>query len=120
MTADHFGILSPINLIPTVISPAQLVANTDDWNPTGLSTADAIRLSTDASRNITGIVAPSTSRFLLLVNIGAQNAVLKHDVTSTAANRFYGPNSADVTLRPNGWVSCWYDITSARWRIMGA
>ena len=56
----------------------------------------------------------------MLVNIGSQNAVLKHDTTSTAANRFYGPNSADVTLRPNGWVAVWYDITSARWRIMGA
>jgi hypothetical protein len=72
-------------VIPTIISPAQITGNTDNWNPTGLATADLIRLSTDASRNITGIVAPSTSRYLQLANIGAQNAVLKHDVTSTAA-----------------------------------
>lgn len=103
-----------------VISPAQLVANTDDWAPTGIATAGVVRLSTDASRNLTGIVAPSDAKSLLLVNIGSHDLVIKHDVTSTAANRFYCPNNTDVTLRQNGWVECWYDTTSARWRVMGA
>ena len=44
---------------PTAISPSQLTANTDDWAPSGLSGADIIRASTDASRNLTGITAPS-------------------------------------------------------------
>jgi hypothetical protein len=102
-----------------IISPAQLVINTDDWAPTNLSTAAVIRLNTDAARDITGIVAQAAATRILLCNIGAFNAVLKHDVTSTAANRFYGPGSADFTLTPNKSVDIWYDATSSRWRIIG-
>lgn len=103
-----------------IISPSQLTANTDNWNPTGLSTASVIRASTDASRNLTGITAPSDDRLLILANIGAQDLVLKHDVTSTAANRFYCPDNSDVTLGANTWTWLLYDLTSARWRVLGA
>jgi len=103
---------------PTTISPSQLVANTDNWNPTGLSTADEIRVSTDASRNLTGITAPAAEKYLALVNIGAQNLVIKHDVTSTAANRFYCPGSSDFTLAANAGCLLFYDSTSTRWRVV--
>lgn len=102
-----------------VISPTQLIANQDDWNPSSLSTAAVIRLSTDAARDLTGIAAQPASTRLLLCNVGGFNCVLKHDVTSTAANRFYGPGSADFTLTPNKSVEIWYDATSSRWRIIG-
>jgi hypothetical protein len=103
----------------TTISPAQLTANTDDWNPTGLSTASVIRVSTDASRNLTGIVAPATTWALVLENVGGFDLVLKHDVTSTAANRFYCPNDTDVTLQKDSSVFLAYDLTSSRWRVIG-
>lgn len=102
-----------------VISPSQLIANQDDWNPASLASAAVIRLSTDAARDLTGIVAQPASTRLLLCNVGGFNCVLKHDLTSTAANRFYGPGSADFTLTPNKSVEIWYDATSARWRIIG-
>lgn len=102
-----------------VISPAQLTANTDDWDPAGLSTADIIRASTDASRNLTGIVAPDYTRTLVLVNVGAFDLVLKHDTTSTAANRFYCPNDADLTLSKDSAIWLEYDLTSARWQVVG-
>lgn len=118
---DESGVLmSAGNFAGAPISPAQIVANTDDWNPSGLATAGFIRLSTDASRNLTGIVAPTTARLLWLCNIGAQNLVLKHDVTSTAANRFYCPGSADFTLNANDSVRIVYDLTSTRWRVLAA
>lgn len=103
----------------TTITPTQLAANTDNWNPTGLSTATVIRASTDASRNLTGIVAPATSWALLLENVGAFDLVLKHDVTSTAANRFYCPNDTDLTLQKDTSVLLGYDTTSSRWRVIG-
>lgn len=103
----------------TVISPAQLTANTDDWNPTGLATAHVIRADTDASRNLTGIVAPSIARWVILANVGANNLVLKHDATSTAANRFLCPGSTDLTLSANTAVFLEYDLTSSRWRVVG-
>jgi hypothetical protein len=55
------------------------------------------------------------------MNVGTANIItLVHDATSTAANRFFCPNSANVALRPNGWVDIWYDTTSSRWRVVGA
>jgi hypothetical protein len=101
-----------------VISPAQLTANTDNWNPTGIGSASVIRLSTDASRNITGIVAQNDGTRILLCNVGAQNAVLVHDLTSTAANRFLCPGSANFTLNANDAVYIWYDTVSNRWRVV--
>lgn len=102
------------------ITPTQLAANTDNWNPTGLSTCSRILASTDASRNLTGIVAQTNGRLIRLWNIGAQNLVLVHDATSTAANRFYCPGSANLTLTPNS--GCWLDYTNdgtnSRWRVM--
>ncbi len=103
----------------TTISPSQLIANQDDWNPTNLSTAAEIRLSTDAARDLTGIVAQTARTRLTLLNVGGFNCVLKHDVTSTAANRFFCPGSADFTLTPNKAVDIWYDSTSSRWRVIG-
>ena len=103
-----------------VISPAQLTANTDNWNPTGLSTASTIRLSTDASRNITGLVAQAAGTEITLCNVGAQDTVLVHDATSTAANRFLCPGSANFTLNANDSVRIWYDTTSSRWRVIEA
>jgi hypothetical protein len=101
-----------------VISPAQLTANTDNWNPTGLSSCSTIRFSTDAARDITGIVAQAAGTEITLINTGTQNAVLKHDVTSTAANRFLCPGAADFTLNGSDCVKIWYDSTSSRWRVI--
>ena len=99
------------------ISPAQIVANTDNYNPTGLSTASTLRLSTDASRNLTGIAGGSDGRLLIIHNIGSFNLVLMDDVTSTAANRFQ--LNADMTLLPDQSVLLQYDSTSSRWRVLG-
>lgn len=101
------------------VSPAQLTANTDNWSIAGLSTAAIIRASTNASRNVTGIASPTPWQSLLLVNIGAFDLVLVHDATSTAANRFLCPGSANLTLNPNDSVRLWYDNTSSRWRVIG-
>lgn len=102
-----------------VVSPAQIVANTDNWAVTGITTAAIIRANTDASRNLTGIASPTSGQMLRLINVGAQDLVLVHDATSTAANRFLLPNSANLTLNPNDSVSLWYDNTSSRWRALG-
>lgn len=104
--------------IAGVISPAQLTANTDDWAPTGYEDCSVIRFSTDASRNITGLSGGWDGRVVLLENVGAQSAVLMHNVTSTAANRFYCPGSTDLTLTANSAVVLRYDATDSRWRII--
>jgi hypothetical protein len=96
------------------ISPTQIAANTDNYNPTGLSTAAVLRLNTDASRNLTGIAGGTDGRILLLLNIGSFPLVLIDDATSTAANRFQ--LSGDITLNAGEGIALWYDSTSSRWR----
>lgn len=103
------------------ITPTQLAANTDNWAPTGYGAATIIRASTDASRNLTGLFAPSGAapRVICLSNVGAQNLVLVHSATSTATNQFLLPNNANLTLLPNMSVWLWYDPTSTKWRLLG-
>jgi hypothetical protein len=99
------------------ISPTQLSANTNDWAPTGFSTAGAVRLSTDASRNITGLAGGADGRIIILHNVGSFDAVLKNeDANSTAANRFlFG---GDLTLLANYSVTLRYDSTTSQWRAI--
>jgi len=101
------------------ISPSQITSNQNDYNPTGLSTASTLRLSTDASRNITGLQGGSDGRIVNIVNVGSFNIVLKDDdgSTSTAGNRF--ALSGDITLAPDDGVILQYDSTSSRWRAIG-
>ena len=76
-----------------IISPATLTANTNNWNPAGLSTARVLIFATDASRNITGLVAQTAGTVITFVNGGANPLVLKYNDTanSTAANCFILP-----------------------------
>lgn len=100
------------------ISPAQITANQNNYSPTGLSTAVVMLLTSDASRDITGIAAQS-SGVLWVYNIGAQNIVLKHqDANSTAANRIIGTAGADVTLTPNRCALLRYSAAQTRWLVM--
>ena len=102
-------------VITGAISPAQITANQDDYNPTGLARANILRLSSDASRDITGLVVPDSGKVLVLFNVGAQNIVLKDEsVSSTATYRF--ALNGDITLQPDNSVGLWYDSTSSRWR----
>lgn len=99
------------------ISPAQITANQNDYNPTNLSTASVLRLSTDASRNITGLQGGSDGRIIAIHNVGSYSIVLKNANTgSSAANRF--AFSADLTLTSNDCVMLQYDATSSRWRAL--
>lgn len=116
LSTDFHRTLVP-EIVDAAITPAQITANQDNYAPTGIGTADTLRLSTDASRNITGINAGTSminGRELTIINVGAQNIVLSNNVTSTAANRFL--LNADVTILPEQQIILKYDGTSARWR----
>jgi hypothetical protein len=82
------------------------------------ATATVLRLSTDASRNITGIAGGVSGRILKLINVGTNPIVLKNaDANSTAANRF--DMGADVTLAAKQAINLWYDTTDSRWKSTG-
>lgn len=100
------------------VSPTQITANQNDYNPTGASSANALRLSTDASRDITGFAFPAAYKTILVHNVGSFNIVLKDEsASSTAANRF--ALNGDATISPDQSVLLWYDTTSSRWRLVG-
>ncbi len=105
-------------ILQNTISPTQLTGNVNDYDPTGLSTAAGLRLTSDASRDITGLAGGTGGRHLWLMNVGAQNIVLKNaSGSSAAANQF--ALKADITLAPGGGCSLRYDTTSDVWRCVG-
>lgn len=101
-----------------IISPAQITADQNNYAPTGHDTANVLRLSTDASRTITGLTAPSAYGVTKwIMNVGGFNLVLsKQNASSTAANRF--AIGADITLTPDTSALIWYDMTTSRWRAL--
>jgi hypothetical protein len=96
------------------ISPTQITSNQDDYAPTGNATATVFRLSTDASRNITGLANGADGRLVLFLNVGSFNIVLKNLTTSTGSNQF--SLGADFTLGAGMGVWLYYDATSTKWR----
>jgi hypothetical protein len=112
---DISGVVS----LSGTLSPAQIVANQDDYNPAGLATANVLRISSDAARNITGLQGGAAGRLLTVENIGNFPITLKHEVTSTAANRFaLGGN--DIIVPAASLILLMYDAVLARWKAASA
>ncbi|MEZ5785246.1 MAG: DUF2793 domain-containing protein [Xanthobacteraceae bacterium] len=100
-----------------VVSPAQITSDQDDFDPAGLAGASVLRLSSDASRALTGLAGGADGRIVFVHNSGAQAIVLKdEDASSAAANRF--ALRADLTLAPDAVALLQYDGTASRWRAI--
>lgn len=108
-------LVSDTTTITSEISPSQITSNTNDYAPTGFSTATVLRLNTDASRDLTGIAGGSAGRTIIIFNVGSFDLVLKNqNVLSSAGNRF--AIGSDITMASAASVCLWYDSTSSRWR----
>ena len=100
-----------------ILSPPSIIANQNDYNPTGLSDAHTLRLDATANRNITGVLAQEGGRTITLINISAFAITLvKASALSLASNRFQ--IDGNIVMNANASVIIWYDITTARWRII--
>lgn len=109
--------MSIIQIKDGIVTPAQITADKNNYAPTGLSGANIMRLSTDASRTITGLEALRRSRLLIICNVGSFDIVLADSSgSSTAGNRF--ALSSDMTLNPDESVTLWYDLATSRWRAL--
>lgn len=101
-----------------IIRPAQLSAHTNDYNPTGLSTADVVLLDTDnTGLKISGIQGGVDGRVLW---IGGEAVYLcGDDANSSAANRFdFGPFLGSVHKNHDELLGIIYDGTRSRWRLL--
>ena len=104
---------------PTVTSPSQITANQNDY----ASFARGInRFTTNAARDITGMVAGSDGEIRVLCNVGTTAAntltIKDESSSSTAANRFSVPWGSDCVIQVEGSVVVFYDGTSSRWRVL--
>lgn len=104
------------------LAPSPLTGNTDNWAPTGVNNYGVLHVTSSSAVDLTGIQAPSpaTLTIVILINSGSFTITLKHDnAGSTAANRFYLPQSLDMALPTNGSALLLYDTAYSRWRAIG-
>ena len=105
-------------LIAEELTPPQITANQNNYNPANFSTSNVLRLSTNASRDITGLASGVQGRVVMIHNVGTNPIVLKNEnASSTAANRF--ALNADVTISQSETLTLRYDGASSRWRLWG-
>lgn len=92
---------------------------TADQNNFPLEPGVLQRLSTDASRTITGF-ANADAGIKVIMNVGAQNIVLANDsASSTLQNRILCHTGANITLNENESALLIYDFVTTKWRTVG-
>lgn len=111
-----------------VSTPDQLTADQNDYNflftgTTAYRTQNdeqtLQRLSSDATRTITGIVAKGHSFVYVLANVGSNSIALANQSSlSAAANRIITGTSGTVTLAAGEMITLIYDSTTERWRCL--
>jgi hypothetical protein len=78
-----------------------------------------LRLTGVGTITVAGITAPTTSRIIFLINGTGQDFTIVNDSPSaTAANRIV-TGAADITVRQNAALLLAYDLTYARWMVIG-
>lgn len=99
-----------------VVTPDEITADQNDY-PVGK--ADVLRLSTDASRNLTGFDGGIPGREFILINVGSQDIVIQNqNASSEEENRVITGTGADITVAADDVVRHWYDAVTGRWRVV--
>jgi hypothetical protein len=101
------------------LSPSQITANQNDYNPTGLGMCTVLRLTSDQPRRISGLAGGYDGRRIEIQNvntISGEGLIIlnSEDTASSAANRFAIDN--DLIFEPGQGGIFTYDGASARWR----
>lgn len=99
-----------------VNTPAQI---TVDQNNYTLANAVIFRLSSNASRNITGFAGGVRGRTVTIINVGANSIVLQNQsVDSSTNNRIITGTGLALTLAVDNVATLTYDDVTARWRVI--
>lgn len=111
-TTSGKAVISKALVLSGIVTPSQIASDQNNYAPTGYSTATSMRLSTDASRTITGFSGGEAGKVMTFHNVGSFPLILAYESSSsTAANRF----SFYKRLKPNQAVTMQYDGTTSRW-----
>jgi parallel beta-helix repeat protein len=102
-------------------TPAQLTADVNNYHPSVDNPyAGVWRLSSDASRTITGIARGFAWRRITIFNIGSNEIILADQSgSSSAANRIDTGSGAAVSLLAGDAAQLVYDHQSSLWRVVG-
>jgi hypothetical protein len=100
-----------------VVSPAQITADQDNYNPAGLAAASVLQISADAPRRISGLTGASEGRCLIVINVGGQPVTLLNESASSSANNRL-TLGADLTISAKQAAILRYDGTAARWQAI--
>jgi len=109
-------------ILASVITPPEITADVDDYNPSGLTTASWVRISSDGDKDIRGIDSTDIIHGTLIVftNINPEKddkiKFKNNDGNSLAANRFFF--AGDVNVRGNESITLIYDGVISRWRLL--
>lgn len=99
------------------VTPTELAASQNNYNPTSLGTSNVLRLTAGAAYNITGLAGGSDGRLIFIYNAGSFTITLKDNSgSSSAANRF--ALSADIAIPTDEGVLLIYDGTASLWRCV--
>ena len=107
-----------VNLASTVTDNLSS-GNNNNYNPTGISSVFAVRLSPHANGStLTGISRPVGGATKLIVNVsGSVNLGIAHNnAGSSAGVRFATRSQSDTVIGPNGTMLIWFDNTVEFWR----
>lgn len=101
------------------VTPSQITSDQDDYNPTNANKATRLRISSDTSRTLNGLVAQPNGKHIIFRNVGSANIVFANQAaSSSAANRF--DLGSDFTLVPSAGCILQYDGTSSRWAMVAS
>jgi len=102
-------------------TPSQITSNQNNFSTTNTdeNSIGVLRLSSDASRTITGLASGEQGRFIYLFNVGSFDIVLANQsVSSSASNRIITGTGASLTMEADDVSFLYYDSTTSRWRIV--
>lgn len=116
--AGRVHLLKSLVMSSELVAP-QITANQNDYNPTGLSDAAVLVVTSDAARDITGFGSEASGRTLYVYNNGAFNVTLKHSISSTATKQIVGRVAADTILTPKTGALLYYSPSITKWLVLG-
>lgn len=109
----------PAPAIESVILPAAITVNLNNYEPPGWSEATVVRLyPTGATRVIQGLSASAVQRRKVLDNVGTFDVVLASLAGGQSAGNQIRTQGAGYQLAPGSSVEIFYDESATIWRVL--
>jgi len=121
---DYANALGIEQITGSIITPPALVAQANNYNPTGFGTCNMIRQAIVGDQAISGFVAPpaGVNRIIHILQLGTSGDridFLDNDAGSAVGNRLWMRDTGDRETRDNETSSFWYDWIDFAWKPMG-